>query len=162
MQVKTVYILAMRSGFDQYLASEIAKIGAVRVVTEPGRADAVLTDHLGDSFEQRMDALFPAPKPEPKPTPKTEESKADSKAPSSDAKQEEPAPADQSVTPSRPVSSGISGKGNIFLVSRQNRAVLWSDFREPRSRQPKDMKRAADSVATDLKHALQPPDSGLK
>ena len=57
MAVKNVYILPMRSGFDQYLANELTSRGVVRVVTDPQRADAVLTDHLGQSFQQRMDEL---------------------------------------------------------------------------------------------------------
>jgi hypothetical protein len=153
--VKRVYILPMRSGFDQYLANELTRHGVVYVVTDPHRADAVLTDHLGDSFEQRMGELFPPPPP-PKPT---TESKGDVKP---DAKDQRAAPAEENAADTRPISSGISGKGNVFLVDREARMVLWSDFRTPHSRQPKDMKSAADSVASDLKHALQPSDSGPK
>ena len=155
LAVKSVYILPMRSGFDQYLANELARSGSMRVVTDPAHADAVITDHLGESFQQRMDDLFPAPaKASPKPAPKSDDSKADGK--------ENTASADELMSSSRPVSSGINGRGNVFLVGRADRAVLWSDFRNPRSRQPKDMKRAADLVASDLKRALRPPDSGSK
>ena len=155
LAVKSVYILPMRSGFDQYLANELARSGSVRVVTDPARADAVITDHLGESFQQRMNDLFPEPaKANPKPAPKSTDSKADTK--------DNSAAADESVADSRPVSSAINGRGNVFLVGRADRAVLWSDFRNPRSRQPKDMRRAADLVASDLKRALQPPDSGSK
>jgi hypothetical protein len=151
--VKSVYILPMRSGFDQYLANELTSRGVVRVVTDPRRADAVITDHLGQSFQERMDDLFPPP-PKPK-------AKVDAKE--GDAKDESAAASEEPISDSRPVSSGISGgKGNVFLVGREGRAVLWSDFRNPRSRQPKDMKHTADSVASDLKRALQPPDSGSK
>jgi hypothetical protein len=152
MAVKSVYILPMRSGFDQYLANELTSRGVVRIVTDPQRADAVLTDHLGQSFQERMDDLFPPP---PKPKAKDEAKNGDAK--------DESASSDEPIADTRPITGAISsGKGNIFLVGREGRAVLWSDFHNPRSRQPKDMKRTADSVASDLKHALQPPDSGSK
>lgn len=157
MSVKSVYILPMRSGFDQYLANELTSQGVVRVVTDPKRADAVLTDHLGESFQERMDDLFPPP-----PKPKAKDDTKSGEGKSGDAK-DESASSDEPMADTRPISGAISGgKGNIFLVGREGRAVLWSDFHNPRSRQPKDMKRTADSVASDLKHALQPPDSGSK
>jgi hypothetical protein len=150
--VKSIYVFPMRSGFDQYLANELTSHGVVRVVADPHRADAVLTDHLGQSFQERMDDLFPPPA---KPKAKADAKEGDAKDAS--------ASSDEVMPDTRPVTNAISGgKGNIFLVGRQGRAVLWSDFRNPRSRQPKDMKHAADSVASDLKRALQPPDSGSK
>jgi hypothetical protein len=161
LAVKNVYIMPMRSGFDQYLANELTSHGVMRVVTDPRRADAVVTDHLGESFQQRMDDLFPAPV---KPKPQTESKEGDTKA-EGDAKvpdKDQLAVQDEPEVDSRPVSSGANGKGNVFLVGRDGRAVIWSDFRPPRSHQPKDMKRAADSVASDLKRALQPPESGPK
>ena len=91
LAVKSVYILAMRSGFDQYLANELTRRGAIRVVTDPTRADAVLTDHLGDSFQQRMDDLFPPP---PKSRTKASAKSADSKEDTKDdsvASNDEPA-----------------------------------------------------------------------
>jgi hypothetical protein len=156
--VKSVYILPMRSGFDQYLANELTSRGVVRVVTDPHRADAVLTDHLGQSFQQRMDDLFPqAAKP------KAKDAAKESDSTEGGAQNAAADSAEESIPDSRPITSGISGgKGNVFLVGREGRAVLWSDFRNPRSRQPKDMKHTADSVASDLKRALQPPDSGSK
>lgn len=154
--VKRVYVLPMRSGFDQYLANELTRHGVVVVVTDPLRADAVLTDHLGDSFQQRMGELFPSTPP-PKPP---DDSKAGDEKP--DAKDQSAALNEESLADSRPVSNVVNGRGNVFLVSREAHLVLWSDFRTPRSRQPKDMKSAADSVASDLKHALQPSDSGPK
>jgi hypothetical protein len=174
--VKTVYILPKRSGFDQYLANELTSRGVIRVVTDPHRADAVLTDHLGQSFQERMDDLFPPPpKPKAKPSAKVPDIKPDIAKPDDGkvddskpdavkpvAKDEAEEPNEEPAGDYRPTTSGISGKGNVFLVGREGRLVLWSDFRNPRSRQPKDMKRAADSVASDLKHALQPPDSGSK
>ena len=62
-QVQSVYILPMRSGMDQYLANKIVRHGTLLVVTDPQRADAILTDHIGASFERKLDELYPPPKP---------------------------------------------------------------------------------------------------
>lgn len=163
LAVKNVYIMPMRSGFDQYLANELTSHGVMRVVTDPRRADAVVTDHLGESFQQRMDDLFPTPvKPKPQMDSKEGDTKAEGDAKAQNKDQLAVAVQEEPEVDSRPVSSGANGKGNVFLVGRDGRAVIWSDFRPPRSRQPKDMKRAADSVASDLKRALQPLEAGPK
>jgi hypothetical protein len=68
IEVKSVYMLPMRFGLDQYLANQLARSGAVRVVIDPAKADAVFTDRLGDALEQRLNAMYPAPVKEvPKP-----------------------------------------------------------------------------------------------
>ena len=40
-----VYILAMGSGMDQYLANQLTTIGVFEVVTDPQKADAIVTDN---------------------------------------------------------------------------------------------------------------------
>ena len=50
--VKTVYLLPMANGLDQYLASRLTSESVFQVVTDPKKADAVLTDHVGEGFEQ--------------------------------------------------------------------------------------------------------------
>ena len=62
-QVKTVYILQMSRGMDQYLAHRLTKGGVVQVVTDPSKADALLTDHLGAGFEASVKDLYPEAKP---------------------------------------------------------------------------------------------------
>ena len=59
--VRTVYVLPMSRGMDQYLANRLANERLFTVVTDPKLADAVLTDHIGESFESQMEALFPPP-----------------------------------------------------------------------------------------------------
>src|SRR6266545_4422547 len=54
-QVRTVYILPMAGGLDQHLANRITEARAFQVVTDPKRADALLTDRLGQSLEERLD-----------------------------------------------------------------------------------------------------------
>ena len=66
-QVKRVYILAMGSGMDQFLANQLTKEGVFEVVTDPKRADAIVTDNVGEAFQKKLDDLYPPP-----PKPKTE------------------------------------------------------------------------------------------
>src|SRR5579863_5206571 len=43
-QVNAVYILSMGNGMDQYLANQLTTAGVFQVVTDPKKADAILTD----------------------------------------------------------------------------------------------------------------------
>ena len=56
---KTVYILPMAAGFDQYLAQSLTKDHIMQVVADPKTADVVMTDRLGAAFEQRMKQIRP-------------------------------------------------------------------------------------------------------
>ena len=51
--VKTVYLLPMASGLDQYLALQLTSSGVLQVVTDPKKADAILTDGIGARLEDR-------------------------------------------------------------------------------------------------------------
>jgi hypothetical protein len=57
---KTVYILPMAAGLDQYLAQWLTKDHIMQVVTDPKTAEVVMTDRLGEAFEQKMKELHPA------------------------------------------------------------------------------------------------------
>ena len=172
-QIRAVYILPMRLGFDQYLANQLAQSRLLRVVTDPKKADGVLTDHLGESFEATLDEINPPPKPPP---PVAAEAKPAASATTSDAKTAdvesalgEPAAkppakkakvspveaaADQSSPPPR--GSFSTGRGNVFLVDKASRAVVWSTFEQLESAQPAYLTHIAEYVVKDLKHALQP------
>ena len=45
--IKTVYLLPMTNGFDQYLAIRLTTGVVLQVVTDPEKADAILTDRIG-------------------------------------------------------------------------------------------------------------------
>ena len=49
--VKTVYLLPMAGGLDQYLALQLSSGGLLQVVTDPNKADAILTDSIGTRLE---------------------------------------------------------------------------------------------------------------
>src|SRR5690242_3734786 len=103
--VKTVYLLPMAGGLDQYLALKLTAQGVLQVVTDPQKADAIFTDGIGARFEESVNQLFPAP---------AEKEKSD-KAGSAEF--------------AHPAMRPLSGsRGVIFLVHRTSRDVVWSTF----------------------------------
>ncbi len=153
--IKTVYLLPMSNGFDQYLANAISRLGVLEVVTDPQKADAVLTDHVGAAFEDTMKSLYPPPAP-PKPA-KTAAATAPEKAKKKseeESEKDEAAKAEaEQITKENeaPVYSTFSrGRGMIFLVDRHSRNVLWSIYDKPKDTQPKTLDRLAHHVAQHL------------
>src|ERR1700722_11773817 len=57
-EIKTVYLLPMTYALDQFLAIRLTKSGIVQVVTDPKKADAVISDHIGTSLEEKMNTLY--------------------------------------------------------------------------------------------------------
>jgi hypothetical protein len=57
-EFKTVYVLPMSNGLDQFLAIKLTSGSVMQVVADPQKADAILTDHIGTSFEQKLDELY--------------------------------------------------------------------------------------------------------
>jgi len=129
--VKTVYLLPMGNGLDQYLADRIAREGIYTVVTDPERADAIFTDRIGESFEQALKELYNPPAEE------TEQDKF-------------------GAPHERVHGASWRGRGTVFLVDRESRAVMWSTFVPISGSQPVDVeKRArhiADALSKHLKH----------
>jgi len=184
LQVKSVYLLPMHFGFDQYLANEISRMGIVRVVIDPAQADAVLTDRLGDALEQKLDEIMPRPAPAGAKTaestatkPAAEGSGESAKSATEPASETKPAststdrkkssrnsPLDifNAADPNaaHPATTFSSGRGNVFLIDRGTRSVIWSFYEAPRSAQPDDLKRSADKVAAALKNAVRGKTTG--
>ena len=125
--VKTVYILPMAGGLDQYLALQLTSGGVLRVVTDPKKADAVLTDAIGAHLEESLSAIYGAPV-------ETDKSGKEGKA-------EFTQPASQSFS---------RGRGIVFLVNRASRDVLWSTFERPKNSQPEELKHAAAKIVERL------------
>ena len=138
-QVNQVYILAMGGGMDQFLANQLTAQGVFQVVTDPQKADAILSDRLGVMFENKLKELYPPPAPPPPP-------KSDSK----DAKDKDEK---QDTSPARVGGLG-TGKGNFFLVDRKTRAVLWSLYERPKDSTPRELSRTAERVVKRLKADL--------
>jgi hypothetical protein len=151
LQIKNVYILPMSNGFDQYLANQLTRDGTLQVVTDPSKADAVITDKLGKAFETAMEELYPSPKPE---VPKKEEEVKDqaSDSTSLDMKQ---------VGEQRIQGSGRA-KWTVFLVHRGSRNVVWSHWDQPRDVRPETLNRTAGRVAERLSQALRAAGASLR
>ena len=143
-QIRTVYLLPMGNGLDQYLANQLTRQGVYEVVTDPRNADALFTDQLGARFERLWDELYPPPEPEEPET--TEEGEAKEK--DEKVKKEE--------QPAYMLSSFGRGKGNVFLVSRTSRNVLWSIFNPPSATTSKKLNATAEKVVRELRKSLAP------
>jgi hypothetical protein len=143
--IRNVYILSMPGGFDQHLANQLRPLGYFQIVTDPLRADTIITDRLGDNFELKLagwdaeEARAAAP-PEEK---KKEEEEA--------AEGEESIAAAFSKTGRMTATSFSRGKGTLFFVERKSRRVLWSTYEKPTSSNAEDLNASAKRIAAGLR-----------
>ena len=136
-EAQSVYILRMGNSFDQYLANNLTNEKLMRVVTDPQKADFILTDKLGESFQAKLDELYPPEKP-------VVVVKKDGDK-DGDKEKKEP----QQIQ--RMVTNMGGGKGTIFLVDRKSRAVTWSTFFTPKNVSPGELNRSARKVVEQMK-----------
>ena len=150
-QVKAVYMMPMGSGLDQYMATGLTRGRVFDVVTDPALADAVLTDHIGPSFEQALRELYPPPPP-----PDAEKAEAEKAEPERAAAPEQTLGEALADRPEggRRVSSFSRGRGNVYLVDRRTKRVLWSDFQRPKNSSADEVNRAADKLIDRLQADL--------
>ncbi len=127
-KVHSVYLLPMTGGLDQYLANRLSASGVFQVVADPRKADAILTDRLGEAFERRLDELLAT-------------------APDKDDKNNTLEQSDRRVV----VSTFGKGKGNIFLVETASRSVVWSAYELPKNTTPGELDRIARRLVERLK-----------
>jgi len=149
--IHRVYVLPMTGGLDQYLANRLTANGRYTVVTDPDQAEAILTDQLGQVFDERMRQLYPPPEPpKPKDAPPPKDSADD---PSLAALM------GAASSPNSQVSTFSRGKGNVFVVDRTTKRVLWSTFLRPKNTRPEEMNRTADTIVdrldSDAKHQIK-------
>ncbi len=156
--IRSVYVLPMARGLDQYLASKIVSEGPFQVVTDPKLADAVLSDRVGEALQAKLENIFPTPK-----SPEEIEAEKAAKATEKDKDTEK----DNSIaeglretagkleSPAQNSSFGRS-KGNIFLVEAKSRVVLWSTYDPPKTTTARDLDRAASDIVSRLKKDLVP------
>ena len=149
-----MYILPMRSGLDQFLANRLTNGGVFRVVTDPKLADAVLTDHIGETFEAQLEGMIPNPEPVKKLAPPAT-------APPL-KKEDEPSKSllgsivDPDAKPPSAAHNSTFGrtKGTIFLVDQKSRQVLWSVYDLPKGSDSKEMDRTASDIVSRIKKDL--------
>jgi hypothetical protein len=179
--VRTVYILPMSGGLDQYIANQLTREHLLEVIADPTRADAIFTDRLGELLEYKLEKLHPTPKPavavETEATTKSEKAepeksdsdkaeadkdeadKADSSKNSSEkkdsvAKDKPKAPKTYEDSGPPHTSTFGSGKGTLFLVDAHSRAVLWSIYEKPTVSDPRHLDGTAKHVVNRLKQDL--------
>jgi hypothetical protein len=152
-QVSTVYILGMSGGMDQYLANRLTRTGVFQVVTDPQKADAIITDRLGEPFEAKLKELYPPPTPPTPPAPaKVEKNDKDSKSAASVPVKDDKDKAEEAGATR--VGSFNRGRGNIFIVDRKSRNVIWSTYERPKDSTPGELSKTAERVVKQLKDDL--------
>lgn len=132
-EVKTVLVLQMGNGLDQYLANQLTRKGVVTVVQDPAKADAVLTDRVGPALRERIEEW---------------------------REQMAAAPANKGEEDTgwrKPTFAGISrGRGNYYLVDMRTYDVIWSVYQVPKSSTTGDLDRAAGKIAQALDDVRKP------
>jgi hypothetical protein len=155
---RTVYVLGMARGLDQYLANHLTSAHVLQVVTDPKLADVIFTDHLGEGFQAQLEAISPTPEPEEKPEPKavekTEKDKNGKKADGDDAVAAFVGPTVNKL--SNPANNSTFGrnKGNVFLVDAKSREVLWSLYQPPKGFRSNELDHTASEIVGHLKKTL--------
>ncbi len=153
--VRSVYLMPMYRGLDQYLANRLTNEHVFQVVTDPKLADTIFTDRIGESFQMQLESLAPSETPEPEPQPAKEPVKDKDNDTGSKArlitetlnKLDNPA-----------LNSTFGrGKGTIFLVDAKSRQVIWSTYEPASSSAGKEMHRTASDIVSRLMK-----DMGLK
>lgn len=129
---RQVYVMPMAGGLDQYLAAQITHAHVMQVVTDPKAADVIMTDRIGDAFEQRMTELFPPPK--------SDDKKDDKKD-------------DKTAGAVRTSFRSTAARGTIFLVDAKSRQVVWSDHEKPVETTDRELNREAARIVK----KLEPP-----
>jgi hypothetical protein len=147
--VHTVYVLPMSHGLDQHLANRLTNEHTFQVVTDAKMADAVLTDHIGEGLQSRLEELIPPPAP-PKPEPKAEK---DKDATPSGANPLEPSNKLEAIANT---SSVAHAHGTVFLVDTKSREVLWSTYDLPKDASSREMDRIASDIVSRIKKDLSP------
>ena len=132
-EIKTVYLLPMTYSLDQFLAIRLTKGSVLRVVTDPKKADAILSDHIGTALEEQLQSIY------------GEEKVAGATSDPADKDKDK-----GTSFGSGPMAGGARSKGAVFLLDRHTRNVLWSDYVRPKNSQPDELNHVADKIAGQL------------
>lgn len=160
---RTVFLMPMSHGLDQFVANRLTRAHLLQVVTDPAKADTIITDQVGVGFEDRMNELYPPP-PTPE-SPEAAKEKADKAAEKAKAKADAPSQhglasmlGDTVNKADKPGNMGLAGRGRgtIFMVDVKSRQVLWSVFEKPTSYSPHQLDLTADRIVKRLKDDITP------
>ncbi len=148
--VRSVYLLPMARGLDQYLANRLTGEHVFQVVTDPKAADAIFTDRIGESFQAQLETMLPVPPPTTSEPPR----------PAAQGEAKTTALPTETINKlSNPAlnSSFGKGRGTVFLVDVQSHQVVWSTYEPPKSSSGKDLDRTASDIVSRLKRDLHAP-----
>jgi hypothetical protein len=158
--VKTVYLLKMSKGMEQYLANRLANEHLFQIVTDPKMADAIWTDQIGEGFEAKLNELFPPPAP-----PEPEEKDEPAAKPEKGAKTAKGVDSNSTMAmftdaanklPSLAANSSFGhSRGTLFLVDAKSKEVVWSTYDPPKDATSHQMDRTANDIVSRLKHDLK-------
>jgi hypothetical protein len=130
--IRTVYLMPMSGGVDQYLAVQLTTNHVFWVVTDPRKADVVFTDRIGVAFEQSLRELGPE---------------------ESDQSAEEGKTADYEKPAMAPLSRG---KGSFFLVDHKSHNVLWSTYVRHKNNNASELNHMAEKIVEQLQRDRTP------
>ncbi len=171
---RTVYLLPMGRGLEQFIANRLTRTHLLPVVTDPAKADTIITDRVGAELEDRLKDLYPPPEPPPAPAqaaPDTKEGAKSTAEPPKTKKAEAPKAKDDESDADSTIS-GLAGdtankaeragsmatfghgRGTIFLVDVKSRQILWSIFERPKNNSPHELDRTAARIVKRLKEDL--------
>jgi hypothetical protein len=141
--VRSVYLLTMGRGLDQYLATRLTEQHIFQVVTNPRMADAVFCDRIGPAFEDKLAELQGNPEPVSRPAKGKEDQTAS------------PPSSLPNLSGPTQTSTFASGKGTVFLVDPKTHRVLWSVYQPQKSSRSDDLNRTASDIVSRLKRDLK-------
>lgn len=151
-QVKKVYFLQMTAGLDQYIAHQLTLGNVFEVVTNPKLADAIFSDRIGEGLEAKLLELYPPPKPPEDPKVANVKDKEKEKEKEKAKELSKDLAGSGAVT--HPPSTWGRGRGNIYLIDRTSRSVLWTSFQKPKNSQAAELDKTASLVVGKLKKDL--------
>src|ERR1044071_110773 len=149
--VRSVYLMPMFRGLDQYLANTMTNHHVFQVVNDPKFADTFFTDRIGETLEMQIARLLPPEKPaepEKEPVEKVKASAKDKAA--AEVEIQGPMFGDTVNKLENPAlnSSFGRGKGTVFLVDVKSRQVIWSTYSPAESSAGKHMDRTASDIVS--------------
>ncbi len=159
--VRSVYLLPMSRGLDQYLANRLTNNHVFTVVTDPKMADAIFTDRIGAPFEEQLkDITTPAHKAPAAPKSGDEKGAAsagDNPEPRADVPTDTAAAStiEALATLKTPPSTMSRAKGTVFLVDPKSREVIWSAYDVPKDSSSEQLDRTASDIVSRLKRELK-------
>jgi hypothetical protein len=129
-KVRTVYILGMSNGLDQFLANRLTNSGVLWVVLDPARADAILTDRLDEGFWTWLNARYPL----------------SSRAPIPERRDD--------LRSKNLIGPAGKIRGTVFLVDPKSRLVLWSSYNQAKKASADELDGVAMRVTKRLTNSL--------